>query len=217
MKTRNIKTIIAFAQSRGMMAMPVVEVINKLQSMKCYHRPRVKVEILHTPKLQLSWMTMEILLGKVKERMDAVSKLFESWNIHMSIVIGGSMALKYQMPQFMDRDLHDLDFIVTPYTEDDFKNLHKALQTMVAAGICQCSTHYYNNCHSFVLGSFWFKGKELPVNIILNTEDMPFAPVGTFNPPYAIFDAKRKYVKAAKAIGKRPRTKDLIDLYKIVK
>ena len=82
MKTRNIKSIIAFAQSRGMMAMPVVKVIRALNSMKSYKCPKTTTQEVAYPKMEMSWVEMRDFLKMVIQRKNALRLLFESFGAY---------------------------------------------------------------------------------------------------------------------------------------
>lgn len=218
MKTRNIKTIIAFAQSRGMMAMSVTEVIKAFGNMKYYHRPRVRVQEYKCSKCQLSWEQMNDLLNIILERKKGISKLLDKFEINASIVIGGSLSLKYTMKNFIGRDFHDVDLIINPSSEEDKTKLRKVLQLLIAAGTCKCNARYYTveSC-SFELGNeIEVLGKSLPVNIIIG-EIGAYLPHKVFNSPHKVFKAKEEYIKRSRAIGTLPRPKDLLDIYNAYK
>jgi hypothetical protein len=216
MKTKNIKTIIAFAQSRGMMAMSVVEVIKALNNMKPYRRPITRVHVIKYPKMAWSWCTMETFLRNLKQRKEGIAELLKSFGINASIEIGGSLSLKYQLPQFYDREFHDVDMVIHPRTLEDMDKLRAAIRTLIHVGVCKSCSAYYNTSNSFMMGEIGFRGNRYPVNILIGKiNDLPFEfPNSIFNSPYEVFEAKKAYIKASMAKEKCKRAKDIIDLYK---
>ena len=215
MKTKNIKTIIAFAQSRGMMAMPVIEVLRAFSNMKHYRRPITRVHVVKYPKMAWSWCVMDTFLRNLKQRKEGIAELLKSFGINASVAIGGSLSLKYQLPQFYNREFHDVDMIVHPNTPGDGTKLRKALKALIHAGVCKSCSAYYDTSNSFMMGEINFKGKKYPVNIIIGkTNDLPFElPDTLFNSVYEVFEAKKEYLKAYKNKDRCVRAKDLIDLY----
>lgn len=215
MKTRNIKSIIAFAQSRGMMAMPVVEVIEAFNNMKHYRRPTTKMHVVKYPKMAWSWCVMYTFLRNLKQRKEGIAELLESLGINASIAIGGSLSLKYQLPQFYNREFHDVDMIIHPNTPEDRNKLRKALKALIHAGVCKSCSAYYDTSSSFMMGEIGFRGKKYPVNLIIGkTNDLPFElPDTLFNSVSEVFEAKKEYIKVYKDKERCVRAKDLIDLY----
>lgn len=215
MNKNYLKGLCIFAKKRGYQNLSVMEVLEAYQAhlseLKIYRAPRVKITPVEYRKRPLSWSQMNDILQKIICRKDAITEMLKAFNIDTDICIGGSLSLKYQVPEMRDRDFHDVDLIISPASEDDRAKLKDFLHLMVKAGLATNCSHYYTReSVSYHMGTLHLCGKKCPVNILIGKDIyLPFRCTDIFNAPSEVIQAKLEYNKGSRA--KRP--KDLIDLY----
>lgn len=204
-----------FAKKRGYQNLPVEEVLHlfkaSLIERKGYKRPKIKAERIKYPKLPLTWVQMDWMLKSILTRKDAIAEMLKKFGISADICIGGSLSLKYQVPEMRDRNFHDVDLIISPASEDDRAKLKDFLHLMVKAGLATNCSHYYTlESASYHMGTLHLCGKQCPVNILIDKNIcLPFRCTDIFNAPSEVIQAKLEYNKGSRA----KRSKDLIDLY----
>lgn len=144
----------------------------------------------------------QVILAK-RERL---IRLFKGLDV--SVTIGGSYALKAQCYKFADRELHDIDYIVSG---PDASKAKRMLDCMVALNCIRrgdsCSSGGYNFGHII-------RGYKMEVLINENPTHL-IPPCFQFEPLEDICRAKEGYIRKYQKLGKEPRKKDVEDVVKI--
>lgn len=211
-----LKALCEYAERKGFQKLPVEMVINYFRSRKRYTAPIARVTNVGYPKRPMSWIEMDSLLKQIISRKNAIQQILESLGVSINeIVIGGSLSLKYQLPQFSDRSFHDIDLIITVRDEGQLPKLKDAFNTLIKAGLGFYCQKYYNENSSFMLGNLWAGCQNHPINLVISDRPpMPFRKSSVFNDPSEVIAAKKEYIKQSKKGNHRPRYKDFIDIYK---
>lgn len=220
MNRKELKALLQYAKRMGYMKFPFMDVKASYEKdFKLYKRPKTSVLTVETPKRnRMSFIQMEDLRNILRRKKEGIAEMLTGFDIQATIVIGGSLSLKFQMREFYDREFHDVDFIITPATKYDRETLFCVFSTLNKAGLGYFCDSYNTKKSSFILGQLRFAGIEHPVNLIVKEECevLPFEHIRDFNNPWEVFAAKRKYIQEDRAKERLSRRyKDIIDLYKI--
>lgn len=211
-----LKALCEYAERKGFQRLSAETVIGLFKNRKSYMAPAIKLKQVKYPKMPMSWVAMDDMLKMLISRKEAIEKILKGLGVDIEeIVIGGSLSLKYQLPEFRDRAFGDVDFIISVSNENEIKKLRSVYSTLYQAGVGYFCNTYHEKNPSFMLGEFYWAGEKHPINLVL--ADMPIRPFRSthvFNSPYEVFEAKRKYIKDSKKRSVCIRWKDYIDIYK---
>ena len=147
------------------------------------------------------------LHNQVMAKRRQLLQLFKGLDV--SVTIGGSYALKAQCIEFADREIHDIDFIVSG---SGVSKVRFMLDCMVALGIIKSGNS--NSSGGYTIGQV----QGLKMEILIN-EDQSRVKPDCFQFEYLedILAVKKGYIRKYIRLHKEPRQKDVEDVQKLEK